>query len=261
MALSSAEIFDPKTARWTAAPSMAFGRRFGLGNFTATVLTDGKVLVVGGYRGDAFDSSLKQRQPPCDGSDFAAAELFDPAASGGKGVWIPTGDTAIGRSGHTATLLANGKVLVTGGDTSVLSPAGDTSAEIYDPAAIGAQGFKGAWFPAKPMLRARAKHTATLLPNGLVLVAGGRARQGGDQAFPRRDAELYNPVADEWVAAGFLLQDREGHTADLLPPGPASRCGPNCGKVLLAGGNGSGTQENSSGTPLKSAELFTGAGK
>src|SRR5262245_62255781 len=86
---------------------------------------------------------------------------FSPAALGG--VWTNTGSMNAARSGHTATLLANGKVLVAGGQgVSAILP----NAELYDP-------VTRTWTATGSMNAARSGHTATLLPNGKVLVAGG----------------------------------------------------------------------------------------
>src|SRR5438874_5031383 len=119
---------------------------------TATLLPNGKVLVAGGV-----DSS---------GNVSASAELYDPAS----GTWTATGNLGTARYEHTASLLPNGKVLVAGGQDStpqngnVFFPS--KSAELYDPAS-------GTWTATGDLGSARYEHTATLLPNGMVLVAGG----------------------------------------------------------------------------------------
>ena len=120
---------------------------------TATLLSNGKVLVAGGYN---FASSW-----------LSSAELYDPAS----GTWTNTGSMAAGRYAHTATLLPNGKVLVTGG---INWSAGGclSSAELYDPAS-------GTWTVTGPLITGRDAHTATLLPDGQVLVAGGINWSGG----------------------------------------------------------------------------------
>jgi Galactose oxidase, central domain/Kelch motif len=206
---ASAELYDPASERWTTTGSLATSRS----QHTATLLSNGKVLVVGGLR--FF-------------SDLASAELYDPAS----GTWTPTGSlTSLPRHGHTATLVPNGKVLVTGGFYDDLGYAGFSlaAAELYDPAS-------GTWTSTGSLATARDRHTATLLPNGKVLVAGGAnsSVSRGDPAI----AELYDPTSGTWTATGSLATERVGHTATLLPNG----------KVLVVGG--------SYGSQLASAELY-----
>ena len=125
--------------------------------------------------------------------------------------WTMTGNLNVARSGHTATLLPNGKVLVFGGFTGSGSNTQSLrSAELYDPA-TGVWTFTGSAFYE------RANHTATLLPNGRVLVAGG-----GNL----KSAELYDPATGQWYATGPLQVGRSSPTATLLPNG----------KVLIVGG-------------------------
>jgi hypothetical protein len=116
----------------------------------ATLLADGRVLVSGGFNVGYFTSS---------------AEIYDPAA----GTWTATATLGVARGVHTATLLTNGKVLAAGGNHNTLSAptiVALSSAELYDPAT-------GTWTATGSLNAARSTHTATLLPNGRLLVATG----------------------------------------------------------------------------------------
>jgi large repetitive protein len=137
-----------------------------------------------------------------------------PAQNQPEASWTVTGSMATDRYNHTATLLPSGKVLVTGGIS--LHVAGNIlrSAELYDPAT-------GTWTATGDMTIERADHTATLLPSGKVLVAGG-----GTFNFDWSSAELYDPATGIWTATDSLATPRLSHTATLLPSG----------KVLVAGG-------------------------
>lgn len=113
------------------------------GDHTATLLPNGKVLVVGGWTGT---------------SCLASTEIYNPETD----TWSSAGNLAAARSSHTATLLPNGKVLVIGG----FGPGYLASTELYDPAT-------GKWSSAGNLAIGRDAHTATLLQNGKVLVVGG----------------------------------------------------------------------------------------
>lgn len=133
------------------------------------------------------------------------------------------------RAAHTATLLADGRVLLAGG----FRAAGTreipiASAEIYDP-------VTNTFIPTGDMNESRTGHTATLLPNGNVLIAGGW-NEGGRTAT----AELYNPHTDRFSRAGALMSPRAGHTATRL----------DSGKVLIAGG------ESARRAPQLTAEIY-----
>jgi hypothetical protein len=150
---------------------------------TATLLPNGKVLVVGGGGAGSIAP--------------ASADLYDPATN----TWSAAGSLSIGRSQPTATLLLSGKVLVAGGNDTTEAGAGLASAELYDPAT-------NTWSAAGSLAHARSQYTATLLSSGKVLVAGGDVT-----------AELYDPGMNTWSAAGSLATVRSAHTATLLPNG------------------------------------------
>jgi hypothetical protein len=136
---------------------------------TAAVLPGGKVLVVGG---DTYEGA--------NGTTLASAELYDM----GSGAFTSTGSLHWGRLGHTMTALPNGKVLVAGGNVFRYYKLPDQTTEIYDPAT-------GAFADGPLMITARASFTATLLPNGRVLMAAGSP--GPDKKTAT--AELYgNPA-------------------------------------------------------------------
>lgn len=185
LVLSSAEVYDPATGRWTPAGSMSVPRW----EHTMTTLSDGRVLVVGGTSSDG--SSLPALQ---------SAELYDPVS----GTWTRTPDLGAARESHAATLLPNGQVLVTGG-----SGVSDclASAELYDP--VG-----GHWNPTGDMTGPRRFHSLTVLPSGWVLAAAG-----GDCTMVLSTSEIYDPSAGKWSQAADLTQVRRYHSATLLQSG------------------------------------------
>jgi len=95
------------------------------------------------------------------------------------------------------------------------------------------------------MKTARMSHSTTLLPDGRVLVAGGcTAPEAASISIPNgpygckkatADSEVYDPATGRWTATAALKVSRTGHAATLIPSGPASACGPNCGRVFLVG--------------------------
>ncbi len=187
--LSSAELYDPNLGVWIATGQLATARY----DHTATLLSSGMVLVAGG------DYPTPSR-----------AELYDPSSW----KWVPTGTLTNDRNGHSATLLPSGKVLVAGGWGLTAFFYGRSSAELYDPAT-------GIWKPTSQMVSGRMYQTATLLPNGKLLVIGG-----SDGSGDLSSAELYDLATGTWAATGAMSTGRAYHTATLLPNG----------MVLVAGG-------------------------
>ncbi|MBU0676725.1 MAG: proprotein convertase P-domain-containing protein [Verrucomicrobia bacterium] len=200
--LSSAELYDPATGTWSNTASMGTARI----NYSATLLPNGKVLVAGGRNGPAGNS----------GSYLSSAEIYDPAT----GTWSGTASMGTARDTHSATRLANGKVLVAGGFN--LAPNELTSTELFDPAGNAGAGI---WTSAAPLATASHDHTATMLPDGRVLVAGG-SNSGGALT----NAVLYSPDLNSWSGTAGLALARGFHTSTLLPNG----------SVMIAGGSQSG---------------------
>lgn len=210
--LATAELYDPVARTWTVTGSMKTGRH----DHSATLLRDGTVLVAGGFGMDQEMIAL------------SAAEIYDPAT----GAWTSTGNLGTARGTATATLLRDGTVLVAGGAAVGNLITALPSSEIYDPRT-------GTFAPAADMGTARADHTATLLADGTVLVAGGDV---GSNPLGINQAERYDPVQGTWTATAPLGTARTCHTATLLPDG----------RVLVAGGRGQGDRG-----ALANAEIFT----
>jgi hypothetical protein len=224
---------NPPSSNFTLTGSMDTARDWQI----ATLLTNGQVLVAGGFSGSAYQTSAEIFNPSTgtwtvtnsmnaarygaeatlltngtvlveggspDGTNFlSSAEVFDPTT----GIWTLKGSMSTNRNFQTATLLPNGKVLVEGGNNSKIT-------ELYDPTT-------GAWTTSGTLNFAHGDYqTATLLPNGKVLVVGGSV------SGVINSAELYNPDTGTWTLTGSLNIARYKHTATLLPNG----------KVLVAGG-------------------------
>ena len=158
-----------------------------------------------------------------------------PVLAQASGNWTSVGSLNTPRSGHTATLLIDGQVLVAGGENSngtILA-----TAELYNP-------NTGEWSLTGSMANARADHTATLLPNGEVLVAGG-ITVGDPQSPCTATAELYDPLTGQWRTTGSMTAARFWHGATSLQNG----------HVLVAGGDICWGFSGGS-SPGNSAELY-----
>jgi hypothetical protein len=196
----SAQLYDPKTGKFTATGSMTTPRSF----HTATLLRDGRVLIAGG------NNTIQTMNP--DGSstpitELDSAEIYDP----NTGKFTATGSITTGRAFQTATLLADGRVLVAGGssDATFWSIGGTNlaSAEIYDP-------NTGKFTATGSMRTARNSATANLLPDGRVLIAGGRMGSPSVAA-----PELYDPKTGSFVAGESKPTAGSVATATLLRDG------------------------------------------
>jgi hypothetical protein len=158
------------------------------GGHTATLLNNGKVLIVGGQGG------YLTTQP--------TAELYDPAT----GTFSFTNSMSEDHFSHSATSLANGSVLIAGGSCSQCPVTDPLWAETYNPVT---QAFTA----VGSLSMARSFHTATLLNDGTVLFVGGYS------SGLLTSAEVFDPATDTFVAAGGMTKGRAGHTATLLPDG------------------------------------------
>jgi hypothetical protein len=196
----------------TATPSMLTPRA----GHEATLLADGKVLITGGF-------SLAASGAPA----LNTAELFDPATNTFASL---SNRMATTRTGHTATRLADGRVLLTGGQVDNNSGDGNNSAEIYDPAT---QTFAAL---TTTMSSPRGGHAAALLPNGKVLLAGGFF----NSSVALNSAELFDPATNAFTPlTSTMVARRSEHAAEPLADG----------RVLIAGGG-------SADVPTATAEIF-----
>ncbi len=222
LSTSSAPLIaaSPSAPAWGFASTgdMTYARAY----HSATLLLDGRVLIAGG------DETSEGLNP------LKSAELYDPAS----GTFAPTGSMIRPREGQSATLLADGKVLVAGGEAAP-GPQGngmaapwlpDASAEIYDPGT-------GQFARTGSMEGARAGQGAVLLRDGRVLVAGG----DDETRAPLDSAELYDPGTGRFVKTGSMVTARDCASFTLLADG----------RVLVAGG------ADASGNPLDSPRRTT----
>jgi Galactose oxidase, central domain len=292
--LATTELYDPSTGTFSPTGTMTTGRA----SQTAALLPDGRVLIAGGFQYNASD-------PTSLDFSLGSAELYDPVT----GSFTPTGNMVNAQYGPTATLLNNGKVLITGGFrpmqsgmTAAYLPV-DAGAELYDPSTgsfspvdMAVKGSppspRSPWGPATPVETiftktaplfdskilisggfAAAKlynpatnaaeslgfparlpflsgHTATLLPTGKVLIAGGFDLGADYFDPPLEQAVLYDPASRTFQATQSLIFGRAGHTATLLLGG----------LLLIAGGVEKGEYDPPSETfnlkPALTAELF-----
>jgi hypothetical protein len=211
----SAEVFDPTSGLFTSVTPMIGGRYL----HSSVALTDGTVMVLGGAT------------PNYSFNGTASTEIFDPAANAGAGGWTTIG--APGRSSATVTLLPNGRVMLVGGQnerqgndtttTPQTSQAVSRTTHLYDPAT-------GTWTDGPPLTTARYSHSAVVLANGKLLVAGGQGAQSFGGQTNLASAELYDPVANTWAPAASMNVPRVNFGMIALPNG----------KVLAVGGTSNG---------------------
>jgi hypothetical protein len=214
--LASAELYDPRHGKCTVTGSMSVGRT----GLTATLLTNGLVLVAGGS--DYYVNC------------YATAELYNPAT----GQWTLTGSMSQPRCLHSATLLSNGEVLVSGGVNSLYdySRPTVTGAEIYNP-------NTGTWTPTGSLNVSRASAATLLLENGQVLSAAGYNNTGNNNPNTYlTSAEIYDPSTGQWSPTGSISGTVGLPTnpvmltnGDVLIAGFAQFFVPNAGSWLATG--------------------------
>jgi Kelch motif/Galactose oxidase, central domain len=200
--LTSAELYDPGTGVLTGTgPALQ-----GVIAPTAVRLLDGRVLLAGGK---IYNQG---------GAPTAAAELYDPAS----GTFTFTGSMTTPRYNHSATLLPDGDVLIVGGSASSVTGAPLATAELYNSSSETFSAIGN-------MNTAHASHTATLLADGKVLVAGGSNQPPNARNNVTVIAELYDPATNTFAPTGAMQAPREFHQAVRLANG----------EVLVAGGDDS----------------------
>ena len=205
-ALTSTEIYNPANDTWSPGAPMSLGRA----QAAAVPLKNGTVLVVGGGQTGVMGTGT---QPA-----GTLAEIYDPA----KDAWTPAGNLAYGRAVHpTATLLADGRVLVVGGRALFNTPENAVErSEIFDPS-----NNRWSAVPANNRTGARQDHSATLLANGDVLIAGGSPVPDAALSY----SDLFSPKTNSWISVPNMRSSRCGQAAVLLPTGNAMVIGGGCG--------------------------------
>ncbi|OGL44872.1 MAG: hypothetical protein A2149_06690 [Candidatus Schekmanbacteria bacterium RBG_16_38_11] len=188
---------------------------------SVAILNDGRVFLTGGMRAGAIAQT--------------SAEIYDPETNT---FTLTTGSMSIRRISHVATALQDGRVLVTGGRTATTIAGGGvvlSSAEIYDPAT-------DTFTSTGNMNVARRSHTATLLSDGRVLIAGGGSGVSTGTTLPIASCEIYDPQTGVFTLAGNMNFARQFQRAVVLKDG----------RILLANGStGAGTS-----APTKKMEIY-----
>jgi len=187
---TSTELYDPASNTFAASGSTA-SMNHGYGYGAATVLPNGKVLILG---------------------NSTTTELYNPATNT-FAASSATASLTKSRQSPTVTLLPNGKVLIAGGNNGI------ASSDLYDPAS-------NAVTAGPSMNVGRGDASATLLPNGKVLIAGGLDANGSSLT----STELYDPASNTFAASGATVSmnvDRRYCTITLLPNGEVLLAGGN----------------------------------
>ncbi|MBM3925243.1 MAG: hypothetical protein FJ320_04540 [SAR202 cluster bacterium] len=181
-------VYDPLNLRWVEGKG-SWTARIG---YSATTLSDGRVLLVGG-------NLCSVENEFCGGDATNLVEIFDPREES----LVLTATLPRPSAGHTATLMKDGRVLITGGvickpGVSLCSST-SSSAELFDPST-------NRWIPVNSMMRPREGHAAIVLNDGRILIVGGRT---GDVYNPfNTDSEIYDSVANDWSLTSLMRYPR-----------------------------------------------------
>nr|WP_242544529.1 kelch repeat-containing protein [Corallococcus sp. NCSPR001] len=204
LATGVTDLFNPVTGTWSTTGAMVNARR----EHTATLLSDGRVLVAGGTATDSYFQMI------------AACETYDPAT----GRWTATAAMPAAHKWHTATAMPDGRVLIVGGVDSQTAgwALGTNATELYNP-------VTGTWQRGGLLQTARGNHTATLLPSGRLLVAGGYffTTNSNDTNYMNHPELLES--SGRWVSEAPGVTPRVDHTVTPLPSG----------QLLITGGRDS----------------------
>ncbi len=184
--LAIATVYDPASNSFTLSGSMNSPRKL----HSAALLTDGRVLVVGGK----------------DAADYDSAELYDPAS----GVWsLTAGRLGQARSAASATRLSSGKILVIGGKQGIgLDTVALNSAELFDPSS-GTFTTLAATLPS-----ASYGHSATMLKDGRILIVGGAV-----------GSQIFDQATSLFVKGADPIAPRQGPPVTLLMDGTVMASG------------------------------------
>jgi hypothetical protein len=214
--LASAEVYDAGLRAFTSTGSMKFARE----NLLTLALPDGRAVVLGGDQG-CWRNECKI---------LTSAEIYDPAS----GLFMLLTNKLTARTNQTATLLADGQILIAGGDDAVGKPL--ASAELLNP-------ITGSVTLTGPLTAPRDSAAAVLLTNGQVLVAGGFNYT--DSSTVGKSAELYNPATGKFTLTSPMLAPTVMTVALVLP-----------NKQVLLAGSPMATSTGSSDVVRLRAELY-----
>lgn len=220
------EVYDSYTHSFLPGPNLSVPRVL----HTGTALDDGRILIAGGLDGVATNN-------------WSDAEIYDPAT----GTMTVLGSMMQGpRAAHAATLLDDGRVLITGGNTIFAVSGAGNFIQIYQSAHDQVDIFDpttNTFTPGPPMLEKRAGHSAVKLPDGRVLVAGGIS-DGNLITIPFLPpiatpvyavaAEIYDPATNSWSATGMHSTGRILGNMEVLPSGNVLLCGGASGATLTS---------------------------